>query len=187
MCDEAAMLTIVDTQVPRSLSRETNVFSSWLCFVIRWKQNVHLHSFWWPYSLSHISFISNKFISDYGSTLPATIMCVWTKTTFWKMSNMRHFNNTYLSHKRVDLAHVFRVYRQQKQIETTATKNTEKLYLCCHLYHKQICTAVICSIMSPSKIVTWRDFAICSLRSILRPWKGFLVTIYIRKFVNEVS
>jgi hypothetical protein len=187
MCDVAAMLTIVDTQVPPSLSRETDVFSSWLCFVIRWKQNVHMHSLWWPYSLFHSSLISNKSISN-GSTLPSTIMCVWTKFTFWKMSNIRHFNNMYLSHKRVDLAHVFRVYRQKKQIETTAAKNTEKLCPCYHPYHKQeICTVMICSIMSPSRIITWRDFAICSQKSILWPWKGFWVSIYVRKFVTEVS
>lgn len=121
------------------------------------------------------------------AALPSKILCVWTKMRLWKMSNIRHFNNTYLPHKRLELAHVFRVYRQQTQIQTTATKNTDELYLCCHLRHRQaMFTAVICIILSPSRIIT-RDFGICSLKSILRPWKEFWVTIYICKFVTEVS
>jgi hypothetical protein len=79
----------------------------------------------------------------------------------------------YLSHKRLDLAYVFRVYMQQTQllqIQTTETKNTEKLYLCCHLCQKQeMFTAVLCNIWAPSGIITLRDFAICSLKLIMQP------------------
>jgi len=114
------------------------------------------------------------------AALPSKILCVCTKMRLWKKSDIRHFNNMYLSHKRLDLAHVFRVYRQQTQIQTTETKNTRKLYLLRHLCLKQaMFTAVICIIFSPSRIFTLRDFALCSLKSILQPWKGFWVTIYI--------
>ena len=121
------------------------------------------------------------------AALPSKILCVWRKMRLRKMSNIRHFNNMYLPHTRLELAHVFRVYRQQMQIQNALTKNTEELYLCCHLCYKQaMFTAVICIILSPSRVIT-RDLAVCSLKSILRLWKGFWVTIYIYKFVIEVS
>ena len=143
------------------------------------------------------SFRTNLFLMM-EAALPSKITCVWMKMRLWKMSNIRHFNNMYHSHKLQDLAHVFPVYRQQTQIQTTANKNTEtryllchlchKMYLLCHLCHKQeIIMEVICIVLSPSRINTIQDFASCSLNSVLQPWKGFWVTIYICKFMVEVS